>query len=179
MPGWPQGEGPTRTLPGELPTAAKGAGRGPVVLQTGPGAGFRKRSGSRRPRGEPRRHLWPAHRHCTCLLTLNIGSGRRRGHRACRATGAGQSAAESPSGGAAGPGPAPVFPMKQGTPLPQARVCSKCPPTSLSLQPTAPCEGLTSSAGTWARGGASPGSSGVWDKYLWSECCFSPAGSAA
>lgn len=128
------------------------------------------------PRGT-HRHLWPDQRHCTCLLTLNIGSGRRRGHRACRA-GAGQSAAESPSGGAAGPGPAPARPVKQGTPLHQASVCSQCPPPPCPCSPQ-PFRGLTASAGIWARGGASPGSSGVWDKYLPSECCLSPAGSAA
>lgn len=58
---------------------------------------------------------WPAHRCRACLLTSNIGSGGRRGQLLGRASGAGQSVAESPGGRAIGPTPPSVF--LRGTPL--------------------------------------------------------------
>lgn len=108
-------------------------------------------------------------------LIANIGSGRWKGQRVGRALGGGQSAAESPSGGATGPAPAPCAPREIG----DNSAAGQSLTTSLPLQRTAPSEGPTSSAGPGARGGASLGSSGVKrDKYLSNECCLSPLGSA-
>lgn len=156
---WSQGRGHALSAPpGRLPDAAKAAGTGPIPegWSRNALADFGERRGGRGPRGGPRGCLRPAHRRRACLLTSNIGSGRQRGQRVSRAAGAGQSAAESPGGGAVGPAPCPLLPGKQGAPLPRARVCIKRQPCSLPWWPTARSAAPCSSAGTWGEGRGLP-----------------------
>ena len=63
-----------------------------------------------------------------------------------------------------GPASAPCASL--GTPLQEARVCCKSLSTSLQPPPRVPPH----QQGPGVRGGDSPGSSGIWDKYLSGEC---------